>query len=105
MATCTQIHVTAADNELYLIAAGAAGSSEICHIKSGAGQPVDFTLVPQSVLHSGVYNLIVVGINWGGPRAFEITLSFNDGSHQTLKAPPSTAVGANWTEVVLGLSV
>ena len=105
MATCTQIHVTAAHTELYLIAAGTVGSSELCHIKSGAGQPVDFTLVPQSVLHTGVYNLIVVGINWGGRQAFEVTLTFNDCSQKTLKAPPGTAIGANWTEVVLGLSV
>jgi hypothetical protein len=105
MATCTQIGVTAADNELYLIAAGPAGTSEICHIKSGPGHPVNFTFAPQSVLHSGVYDLIVVGIKWGGPQALEVTLSFSDGCQRTLNAPPGTAVGANWTEVVPGLSV
>lgn len=105
MATCTQIHVTATDNELYLIAAGPSGSSEIGHIKSGAGQTVNFTLVPQAVLHSGVYNLILVGINWGGPQAFQVTLSFSSGPPQTFTAPASTAVGANWTHTVAGLSV
>ena len=105
MATCTQICVTAYRDELYLIAAGATGSSEICHVKSGAGQAASLTLVPQSVLHSGVYNLIAVGITWGGPLEFEVTLRFNDGSHQTLTVPAGTPVGANWTELVKGLSV
>jgi hypothetical protein len=66
---------------------------------------MNFSVIPQSVMHSGVYHLIVVGTNWGGPQQFEVTLSFSDGCHQTLNAPPGTAVGANWTEVVPELSV
>jgi|SRR6202035_4230521 len=75
MAKTTQIHITATDNELYLIASTAAGSSELCHIKSGYFNPVNYSFTPGSILAPGTYDLTVVGINWGGPAACIVTLT------------------------------
>jgi hypothetical protein len=99
MATTTKIHVTATDNELYILASTPAGSSEICHIKSGFNNPVEYVVVPQSILPSGAYTLIMVGINWGGPQAFKVILT-TGGVNTPFTAPPGTAVGANWTVAV-----
>ena len=96
MATTTKIHVTATDNELYILAATFSGSSEICHIMSGNNNPVDYTVVPQSVLPAGAYTLILVGINWGGPQAFKVTLT-TGGVDTAFTAPAGTTVGATWT--------
>ncbi len=99
MPTTTKIQVTATDNELYLLASTPAGSSEICHIKSGYNNPVSYTVVPQSILPAGAYTLIMVGINWGGPQAFKVTLT-TGGVATNYTAPPSSAVGATWTVAV-----
>lgn len=99
MATTTKIHVTATDNELYLLASTPRGSSEICHIKSGFNNPVNYTVVPQSILPNGDYTLIMVGINWGGPQAFKVILT-TGGVDTAHTAPAGTAVGAKWTEAV-----
>jgi hypothetical protein len=81
MAKTTHIHVSKTDNELYIIASTAAGSSEIVHLKSGFNNPVSYDVVPQSILPPGNYDLTVVGINWGGPWAFDVVLT-----------PPSTPI-------------
>jgi hypothetical protein len=99
MATTTNIHVTATDNELHIIASTFNSSSEIVLIKSGNNNPVNYSVVPQSVLEKGKYTLIIVGINWGGPQAFVVTLT-TGGVNTTHTAPPSNAVGANWTITV-----
>jgi hypothetical protein len=72
MANTTQIAVGATDNELYIIASTAAGSSELCHLKSGYNNPVSYVFNPHSILPPGNYDLTMVGINWGGPWAFKI---------------------------------
>jgi hypothetical protein len=99
--TTTKIHVSAVDNELYLIAVScdARYSSEIVHLKSGFDDRVDYTVRPQVMLEPGEYTLVMVGINWGSKQAFEVTLT-TGGVTTTYSAPPSTAVGANWTEAV-----
>ena len=99
MPTTTKIHVTATDNELYILASTPAGSSEICHIKSGFNDPVEYTVVPQSILQAGEYTLTMVGINWGGPQAFEVILT-TGGVDTAFTAPPNQAPGANWTVAV-----
>ncbi len=99
MATTTKIHVTACDNELYILASTPHGSSEICHLKSGFNNPVEYVVIPQSILAVGAYTLIMVGINWGGPQAFKVILT-TGGVDTPHTAPASTAVGANWTVAV-----
>ncbi|MEZ4863490.1 MAG: hypothetical protein R3C14_19380 [Caldilineaceae bacterium] len=98
MAT-TNIHVTAIDNELYILAAQPTGSYEICHIKSGYDAPVNYAVNPQTILPSGNYTLIMVGINWGGPQAFKVTVT-TDGRDTVYTAPANTAPGANWTQAI-----
>jgi len=78
MATCTKIEVTKCDNELYIIAIPATaglGSFEILHMSSGFGNPVNYTVIPQSILPKGNYTLSFLGINWGGPQEFHVTLT------------------------------
>ena len=107
MATTTKIHVEATDNELYILAVptgenSEAGrfSSEICHLKSGFNNKVEYVVIPQSILDPGAYTLILVGINWGGPQAFKVTLT-TGGAANTLSLPPAPGpVGANWTQAV-----
>ena len=71
MATTTKIHVTATDNELYILASQPSGSSEIAHIKSGCNNPVEYVVTPQSILPSGAYTRIMAGIKRGGPSGFK----------------------------------
>jgi chemotaxis response regulator CheB len=101
MATTTKIHVTATDNELYIIAvpSGGRGSFEICHITSGFNNPVDYTVVPQSILPTGSYTLVMVGINWGGPQAFKVILT-TGGADTPFTAPAGTTVGCVWCQNV-----
>lgn len=100
MANTTLINVTACDNELYLIASTPAGSSEICHLKSGYGDPVSYKVNPHSILPAGAYTLIMVGINWGGPLAFKVAVTA--GTTTTYQSPPpaGSPVGAIWTQAV-----
>jgi hypothetical protein len=98
--TTTKIAVTQTDNELYIIASTPAGSSEIGHIKSGYNNPVSYIVVPQSVLSTGAYTLILVGINWGGPSAFQVTLTHSSGPNTVLTAATNLPVGATWTQAV-----
>lgn len=100
MATTTKIHVTATDNELYILAVSpSGGTSEICHIKSGFGNAVEYVVIPQSILGRGQYTLIMVGINWGGPQAFTVILT-TGGVDTSFTAPASSTIGANWTVAV-----
>jgi hypothetical protein len=101
----TQIHVTACDNELYVIASTPALSSELLHIKSGYGDQVNYTVRPQAILPAGPYTLIFVGINWGGPSAFKVTLTQSVGAPIVLTAPTNLPVGATWTPPAVSTTV
>jgi hypothetical protein len=103
MATTTLIHVTKTDNELYIIAvpAGGIGSSEIGHIKSGFNNPVEYRVVPQSVLAPGSYTLVLVGINWGGPQQFSVTLTTGGVVQPPINFGAGTAVGASSAQVAI----
>ncbi|MGO9845778.1 MAG: hypothetical protein ACLPKT_04020 [Methylocella sp.] len=93
----TKITVTATDNELFIIASQWALSAEIGHIVSGNNNPVSYSVVPQSVLPKGDYTLILVGINWGGPAAFDVTLT-PAGNYKW--SSPSAPVDVVWTQAV-----
>ena len=105
----TQIHVTATDNELYLLAIQQGSekgspsglySSELLHIKSGFSDPVDYKFRPGACLAPGKYTLVMIGINWGGPRAFEVTLTTN-GVNTTHSSPVgNTGPGTVWSKAV-----
>jgi hypothetical protein len=79
----TKIDVTVEGGELYLLARYGSGGNdvgegatyEICHIKSGPGYSVDFSIVPQSILESGGVTLIMGGISWGGAYTLTVSLT------------------------------
>jgi hypothetical protein len=98
MAKTTMINVTATDNELYLVVSTPAGSAEIGHIVSGYNNPVSYKVVPQSVLPPGNYSLTIVGINWGGPAAFDVVLT--PAQAGTSYSSASAPVGVVWSKTV-----
>jgi hypothetical protein len=102
MAT-TQIQVTRCDNELYIIASQPNGSSEMLHFKAGFSSigPINVVTVPQHILNGGQYTLTMIGINWGGPAAFEVKVTTN--GVQTVypqAAIPQNTVGVVWTQSI-----
>jgi hypothetical protein len=99
MAKTTLIHVTKTDNELYIIALPSNGlaGSVIGHITSGFNNPVEYKVIPQSVLAAGEYTLVLIGINWGGPQQFSVTLTGNASPNQNFGT--GTAVGATSVSV------
>ena len=99
MATTTKIHITACDNELYILASQQpVTSTEIVHIKSGYDKPVDYTIIPQAILAPGKYSLTIIGINWGLKSGFKVTLTTPGTTpvdHDYI-SPPSTDIGVVW---------
>lgn len=95
-----EIEVVACDNELYLLASNAYGSSELLHYKSGYNKPVKAVLYPGAILVPGRYNLNIIGINWGGGCRFELILRTDQGdfplSHGGLESPS----GVVWHETI-----
>jgi hypothetical protein len=98
----TRIDVTVTGGELYLLAEygsggdvnGVGGTYEICHIKSGPGHSVDFSIVPQSVLESASVALIMVGISWAGTYSLTVTLH-QEGVQDPLTYTASSSVIEN----------
>lgn len=90
------IKITAADNELFLVAYQWGNSYLLAHIMSGGGNPVNVTLnlskgqyagpvalngVTQALssssavtLDAGTYSLMAIGVNWGGPISFAVNV-------------------------------
>jgi len=96
----TQIQVTAADNELLLIASTPAGSSELLHYKSGFNKPVNLTVFPGAILATGAYTLTIIGLNWGGPAKFTVVVT-TDGHPQTFQGGGNNAgAGDVWHQTV-----
>ncbi len=95
----TQIHVSAADNELLLIASTPAGSSELLHYKSGFNKPVNVNVFPGAILATGSYDLTMIGINWGGPINFTVTVT-TDGRQQTFQSNSSNTHGNVWSQTI-----
>ncbi len=84
-----QIHISASDNEMYIIAYNWNGSYELAHVQSGNNNVVDLTITIEAgkyrklgtfngvnkplshkrnlKLPAGDYTLAAVCINWGGP--------------------------------------
>lgn len=92
----TSINVSACDNELYIVASTAAGTSEILHISSGNNNPVSYAVNLGSILPPGKYDLTMVGINWGGPAKFTVTVGSTPYTYTNASAP----VGAVWNQTV-----
>lgn len=93
----TMLNVTRCDNELYVVAyADGYGSLEVLHISSGYNDPVNYSVNLGSVLKPGAYNISLIGINWGGPAAFTVTI---DGTPYTYE-DGGAATGVVWYPTV-----
>ncbi|GLB50443.1 hypothetical protein [Neptunitalea lumnitzerae] len=120
------INVTKCDNEVIFVAYQYGASFELARIISGNSNPVDVTLnieagayqgMPffngisnalkseQSLnLGSGDYNLVAIGINWGGPQEF--SFDFNGKNYSLpLDSNPSPASGVVWSTEAIPFSV
>lgn len=92
----TTVNISKCDNELYVVATTGAGTSEICHITSGYFDPVAYQVKLDSILPPGNYDLNLIGINWGGPAAFNVEVGGQTFSYDNKNAP----VGVVWTQTV-----
>ena len=97
MAKIVKIQATACDNEMWVVASTGAGSSELFHIKSGFNNPVNYVVIPQSILAAGAYTLTVIGLNWGGPALFTVILTPSAGPAITLSGGAGLATGGVWS--------
>jgi len=97
MAATTKIDVQACDNELIIIASTAAGSSTLCHLKSGYNAPVSYVFDPAHILPPGKYDLTVIGINWGGPGNFKVLVT---AGNVTTLAGGGPATGVVYTKTI-----
>lgn len=97
MPKIVKIQATACDNEMSVIASTPAGSSELFHLKSGYNNPVNDTVIPQSILPAGAYTLTAIGLNWGGPSNFKVILTDNTGVSTTLQGAAAAVPGGVWS--------
>ena len=103
----TQLSVTKCDNELYVIAmpvnpAGGTASVEVLHISSGYNDPVNYNINLGSVLVPGwTYAITMMGINWGGPAAFNVTLNGTPYNYVNANAP----LGLVWNPPAVNVTV
>lgn len=100
MAKIVKIQATACDNEMSVIASTGAGSSELFHIKSGYNNPVNYVVVPQSILAAGNYTLTVIGLNWGGPAVFTVVLTPSTGAPITISGGAGLPTGGVFSQAV-----
>jgi len=100
MAIMNKIDVQACDNELIILASTAAQSSELCRLKSGYNAPVSDVFNPGHILPHGMYELTVIGINWGGPSNFKVVCTDVNGVSQTLQGGGSTAAGVAYQKTI-----
>lgn len=91
----TPVNVTACDNELIVIASQHAFSSEVFRLKSGYNDPVSYSVDLASILPSGTYDLTMIGVNWGGPFDFALTVAGSPYGNSGNAAP-----GVNWTQTI-----
>ncbi len=100
--TTTAINVTFVDNELDIIAIPSNGmaSVNLLHYISGYNDTMNVKIIPQHVLPAGSYTLSFVGINWGGPARFDVSLTTNGVTTPVTPGASSSAVGVVWSPSV-----
>lgn len=99
----TPVTITAADNELYIIATSTSGvgSSELFHIKNGFADPVNTVFNLEYVLSKGTWQLVFVGINWGGAWAFKIKVGGTSYGNSATTGP----VGVVWSQTTPPITI
>lgn len=96
MPNLVSIEVQTCDNELYIIATQPTGSAELLHMKSGYSQSAVTTVYPPAILAAGTYDIVFVGIDWGGAVSFTGVLTYDDTS--TANFNLSQAAGSVYTQ-------
>ena len=95
MANLSSINITYADNEVYVIAFQSDPATpkkglsvELAHLQGGFGQEQNLTIIPGSVLPSGTYNLLIIGVCWSGNETGVLrgTLNYADGTDKSIGA-------------------
>jgi hypothetical protein len=111
MATLKSINVSQCDNELIglVVPSGGTFSVELFHFKFGGGiaaAPIDYTVPNDAMLPPGNYTLLLIGINWGGPANFKVTVNHTTGSPTVLTyANANPGVGVVWTPAGVPITV
>jgi len=68
--------------------------------------PINYTLPNLNILQPGDYTLILIGINWGGPANFKVTVKHTAGPDTVLVyGKPSPGVGVVWTPAGVPITV
>lgn len=129
--TSNTINVTKCDNQLILVAMGNWNAYTICSIKSGYHWPVNVTLnikagpAPTEILDldgikagkdglhvhqditlpidmdNGNYQLVAIGVEWGGDKAFSFT--FNGTQYNKLN--DNNGIGVVFSPAPIGFTV
>jgi hypothetical protein len=103
MAILKNIEVTQCDNQLIGLAVPSGGSAsvELFDFKLGGGTvaaPIKYSVPNINILQPGEYTLLILGINWGGPATFTVTVDFETGPPHVLHyAQNAPGVGAVFT--------
>lgn len=111
MANLKSIQVTQCDNELIGMAVPSGGSSsvELFHFKLGGGvgaAPINYLDPSINILPPGEYKLLFMGVNWGGPANFAVTVNYASGPPTVLNYGESNpGVGAVWTPAAVAVTV
>jgi len=111
MAILRNIEVTQCDNELIGLAVPSGGSAsvELFRFKLGGGvgaAPITYTVPSDNILPPGNYTLLIIGINWGGPANFLVTVHHDIGPATVLQySQPNPGVGAVFTPAGVPITV
>lgn len=100
MGQLTNIQVNGVDNELYITAFAWGTSVEICHLKGGNAHPITFSGNANGILTTGTYTILMVGINWGGPAAYDVQLTIDGVAQKYNFSDNSGKTGVVWTQMV-----
>jgi hypothetical protein len=118
------INVSACDNELIILAYQWGGSFELCRILNGNAFSVNQNITINNgpyqgtqiisngitgpingtsalTLPSGVYTLLLLGIDWGGPQEFTATVN----GKKYVSPPASTGEGLVWNSGPITITV
>jgi hypothetical protein len=101
MAILKNIEVTQCDNQLIGLAVPSGGSAsvELFDFKLGGGTvaaPIKYSVPNINILQPGEYTLLILGINWGGPATFTVTVDFETGPPTFCTTPKMPQVSARF---------
>jgi hypothetical protein len=90
------LNIYNADNELAVFVNGRKVYSRKTEFDPPLNERID--LVP--FLRSGTNLLTLIGINWGGPSAFDCALTLGNQTHRHAEAHPNPGNGVVWERMI-----